>query len=91
MTPVPELEWNPRSAEIVASIVSLARSLHFTALGECVETQEQKERLHDRGCTRYQGCLFSRALSLDDLLVELTGAERCRREEDPDESATTSG
>ncbi|MBL3593584.1 MAG: EAL domain-containing protein [Synergistaceae bacterium] len=52
----------------MASIVSLARSLHFTALGECVEMQEQKERLHDRGCTRYQGCLFSRALSLDDLL-----------------------
>lgn len=74
----------------MASIVSLARSLNFTVLGECVETQEQKERLRDLGCTQYQGYLFSRALSLDDLLVELTGAERCRREEDPDESATTS-
>lgn len=54
------------SREIVSSIVSLASSIDLMVLAEFVETEEQKEALHEIGCNCYQGYLYSPAVFLDD-------------------------
>ena len=41
-------------------IVALANSLNIEIIAEGVETQRQRERLHDLGCTYAQGYLFGR-------------------------------
>ena len=55
------------SREIVASITQLAASLDMDVLAEFVETEEQKEALHELGCDLYQGYLYSPAVFLDDI------------------------
>ena len=52
--------------EIVSSITRLARSLDLIVLAEYVETEEQKELLHEIGCDCYQGYLYSPAVCLDE-------------------------
>ncbi|MBQ7567109.1 MAG: PTS sugar transporter subunit IIC/EAL domain-containing protein [Oscillospiraceae bacterium] len=52
------------SREIVASIVQLSASLNMTVLAEYVETEQQREALHEIGCDCYQGYLFSPAVFL---------------------------
>ena len=51
--------------EIISSVVRLADSLHMTVIAEYVETEEQREILHEIGCDVYQGWLYSPAVSLD--------------------------
>ena len=50
--------------EIIMSITQLAQALHLTVLAEYVETDEQREMLHEIGCDCYQGYLYSQAVSL---------------------------
>lgn len=52
--------------EIISSIVSLADSLNLLVLAEYVETEEQREALHEMGCDTYQGYLYSPAVFLDE-------------------------
>ena len=52
--------------EIISSITRLARSLDLIVLAEYVETEEQKELLHEIGCDCYQGYLYSPAVCLDE-------------------------
>ena len=52
--------------EIIQSITQLAASLELTVLAEFVETEVQREVLHEIGCDRYQGYFFSQAIYLDD-------------------------
>ena len=47
--------------EIVSSIVELSLSLNMSVLAEFVETEEEKELLHELGCDNYQGFLYSKA------------------------------
>ncbi|MBO4897061.1 MAG: PTS sugar transporter subunit IIC/EAL domain-containing protein [Clostridia bacterium] len=51
--------------EIIQSITSLAESLNLSVIAEYVETEEQKEALHETGCDIYQGYLYSPAIFLD--------------------------
>ncbi|MBO4384944.1 MAG: PTS sugar transporter subunit IIC/EAL domain-containing protein [Clostridia bacterium] len=51
--------------EIIASVVRLADSLEIKVLAEFVETEEQRQALHEIGCDRYQGYLYSAAVPLD--------------------------
>lgn len=59
---------NPRSREIIASIVSLATALRFDVLAEYVETEEQRRLLESIGVTLYQGYLYSPALPFPDFV-----------------------
>ena len=52
--------------EIIQSITSLAASLNLEVLAEYVETEQQREILHEIGCNCYQGYLYSPAVYLDD-------------------------
>jgi EAL domain-containing protein (putative c-di-GMP-specific phosphodiesterase class I) len=51
-----------REASIVCTIIALAKSMKLSLIAEGVETEEQREFLHDQGCNTYQGYLFSPAL-----------------------------
>ena len=51
--------------EIISSITHLAGTLHMTVIAEFVETEEQREILHEAGCSCYQGWLYSPAVPLE--------------------------
>ena len=59
------LATHPNYREIIASITRLADSLRLTVLAEYVETEEQRRILHEIGCDRYQGYLYSPAVFLE--------------------------
>ena len=48
------------SVAVIRAIVALANSLNIEIIAEGVETQRQRERLHDLGCMYAQGYLFGR-------------------------------
>ena len=52
------------SREIVSSIIGLADTLSLTVLAEFVETERQRDTLHELGCECYQGYLYSPAVFL---------------------------
>lgn len=58
---------NERYQEIISSITQLSHSLHFDVIAEYVETEEQRGKLLELGCTGFQGYLYSPALPLEEL------------------------
>ncbi len=50
---------------IVRTIIAMANSLNLGIIAEGVETEAQQQVLIDKGCTHYQGYLFSRPLPID--------------------------
>ena len=64
---VQEILTNPTCCNIIKSIVSLGESLNYSVIAEYVETEDQRQLLHELGCNRYQGCLFSPAVPLRQL------------------------
>jgi diguanylate cyclase (GGDEF)-like protein/PAS domain S-box-containing protein len=57
---VTQMTDNTENAEIVRTIVTLARSLDMEVVAEGVETRDQLRQLGDLGCDYGQGYLFSR-------------------------------
>jgi EAL domain-containing protein (putative c-di-GMP-specific phosphodiesterase class I) len=57
---VTQMTDNSENAEIVRTIVTLARSLDMAVVAEGVETTDQLRQLGDLGCDYGQGYLFSR-------------------------------
>lgn len=55
----------------INSIIALAGQLNLTVVAEGVETQEQKDYLHNINCDIIQGYLFSRPLSENDAILLL--------------------
>lgn len=66
---VRELPDNGRACDIIDSIVDLGGRMHFAVVAEYVETQAQRDRLLELGCTLYQGYLYSPALPLKEWLA----------------------
>ena len=50
--------------EIISSVTRLALSLNMEIIAEYVETEEQRQTLHELGCDCYQGYLYSPAVFL---------------------------
>ena len=78
---VRDLTIDPEDAAIVTAIIGLAGSLGLDTLAEGVETREQLDVLHELGCEKFQGYLFSPPLppgSVDEIfrpqLIEVTRA-----------------
>jgi lactose/cellobiose-specific phosphotransferase system IIC component len=65
---VNEILSNPNCRNIITSIVSLGKSMNYSVLAEYVETEEQRLLLHELGCNKYQGYLYSKALSFDEFV-----------------------
>jgi len=57
---VRDITTDSSDAEIVTTIIAMARSLKLSVLAEGVETVEQHRFLEALGCDYYQGYLFSR-------------------------------
>jgi diguanylate cyclase (GGDEF)-like protein/PAS domain S-box-containing protein len=55
--------------EIVRVIVSLAQTLKLGLICEGVETTQQLEWLHEMGCSKLQGYLFSKPVPADDAVT----------------------
>ncbi|HST52686.1 MAG TPA: EAL domain-containing protein [Pyrinomonadaceae bacterium] len=60
---VTQMTDNTENAEIVRTIVTLARSLDMDVIAEGVESCEQLGRLRELGCDFGQGYLFSKAVA----------------------------
>ena len=50
---------------LTASISELSDSLSMSIVAEFVETEEEKDALHEIGCDHYQGYLYSKAEPLN--------------------------
>lgn len=66
---VREISTNMNCRDIISSIIYLSRSMNYAVLAEFVETEEQRQILHELGCDRYQGYLYSPAIPLTELLA----------------------
>jgi lactose/cellobiose-specific phosphotransferase system IIC component len=64
---VKEIMANANCRSIISSIVELGKSLNYSVLAEFVESEEQRLLLHNLGCDKYQGYLYSKALPYDEL------------------------
>ncbi len=50
----------------------MADALHFRVVAEYVETEEQRRKLEEIGCVRYQGWLFSKAVEKDEMIRKMS-------------------
>lgn len=66
-----ELIHNNNCKNIVSSIVSLGKALHYSVIAEYVEDEEQRQILYRLGCDHYQGYLYSKALPYEELVTYL--------------------
>lgn len=63
---VRDIEVDDHDRAIVRTIIALAHSMELTLIAEGVETEGQRARLAIKGCSNYQGFLFSKPLPLDE-------------------------
>ena len=63
---------NERDLSIVKSIVSLAKAFSLSVVAEGVESKEQFDLIDSMGCEEFQGYLYSKPLSRDDLIEFLS-------------------
>lgn len=73
---VRELLTNQNCSNIISSIVFLSQSLNYAVVAEYVEQEEQRRLLHELGCDRYQGYLYSPAVPIEQLASRLSAEGR---------------
>lgn len=76
---VREVASDADNAAIVTAIIAMATSLKLQVVAEGVETEEQRQFLSSRGCTKMQGYFFSRPLTPENLSL-LLGTQRIASE-----------
>lgn len=80
---VREICSNANCGNIISSIVYLSKSLNYSILAEYVEDEAQRSILHELGCDKYQGYLYSKAIPYEDFIeyVQELKAEHMSAEE----------
>lgn len=58
-----KMDSDPKSEEIVRTIMTLAENLHLEVVAEGIETENQFMRLRELGCNLAQGYLFSKPVA----------------------------
>lgn len=66
---VRDIASNQSDAQIVKTIISMAKAMGLHVIAEGVETKDQLDFLRDNDCTEFQGYYFSKPLSYDDLVA----------------------
>lgn len=56
------MKTQPRSCAVISSVVALAQALGISLVVEGVESDEQRVRLIELGCSIAQGYLFARPM-----------------------------
>ncbi|MFA6920304.1 MAG: EAL domain-containing protein [Gallionella sp.] len=56
---------------IVRTIIAMTQSMNLKVIAEGVETEEQRQLLHDKGCTHFQGYLFGRPVTIEQFEIRL--------------------
>ena len=59
---------NENNQQIIASLVSLSKKLDLMVIAEFVDNIPQRDKLAELGCDAFQGYLYSKPISLTDLL-----------------------
>lgn len=62
---------NSRNSEIISSIIYLSKNLDFNVISEYVETEGQRDKLQELGCSIFQGYLYSKPIPFKDLITIL--------------------
>ena len=78
---VRDIESNPADADLVESIIAMARALRIRVVAEGVETEGQARLLKNMGCTSAQGYWFGRPVPAEVFAGEF--ASSVRREPEP--------
>lgn len=80
---VGEIGQNPQDRAISAAIITLGRALGLTVVAEGVETAEQDSILKGFNCHEFQGFLFSRPVSADEISRLLDGSQLMEHQASP--------
>ena len=72
---VKEVTRNSSSASIIRAVVSIAADRNMITTAEGVETLQQRETVHNLGCTQMQGYLFSAARPAQEIRALLASGE----------------
>ena len=64
-----EIGRNEDATEITLAILAMGKQLGLSVIAEGIETVEQARFLRQQGCDEFQGYLYSRALSAENLLL----------------------
>lgn len=73
-----KIDQSPKQREVVAAILSLAKSLAIDTLAEGVETPEEQRTLAEMGCPHVQGFVIAKPMPFD-LTVAWINAQPCAR------------
>jgi EAL domain-containing protein (putative c-di-GMP-specific phosphodiesterase class I) len=62
---------DPNDMAIIKTMLALAKSMDLSVIAEGVETEDQRNCLADLGCNQYQGYLYSRPGTVEQLTAKI--------------------
>jgi diguanylate cyclase (GGDEF)-like protein/PAS domain S-box-containing protein len=68
---VQDLMTDPNDMAIIKTMLALAKSMDLSVIAEGVETEDQRNCLADLGCNQYQGYLYSRPGTVEQLTAKI--------------------
>jgi len=68
---IKDITRDPNDAQLVETIILMARNLGIAVVAEGVENHEQLKLLQEYGCNLIQGYYFSKPLPLEELITYL--------------------
>ena len=60
---------NPNNQKIISSLISLSHTMDLEVIAEYVDNVPQRDKLQELGCNKFQGYLYSKPVSMSELLT----------------------